>query len=417
LDRRRYFSLNIHKEETPMKKNNTAEIIAIGSELLLGQIQDTNTSYLAGRLHEIGLETAFQTMVGDDRKRMISVIRRALSRSKVVITTGGIGPTEDDLTREIVAEAIGKKLVFHPKLFKIVKSFFDQAGFVMAPNNRKQAFIPSGARVIPNLQGTAPGFIAKTEAGKIMVVLPGVPRELKRMMQETVLPFLAKSLEHDKRLIEYQVLKVCGLGESRVDEQIGDLMRESKNPVIGLLASPGEIRIRITAQGRDKAETQSLIAAMEARIRDRLGMLIYGQGEDTLEGVVAGLLNQNKTSLGLVETFTGGRISQRLQLNKCPLFKGSLVLTPNQSWPFQKSALKGEAQALFLAEKIRAFFSCQIGLGVWVEGKVGEQVLSMALAGKKEGIYSHRIGGFSESLPDRVAVMALDWLRKKLLGV
>jgi nicotinamide-nucleotide amidase len=398
-----------------MKKNNTAEIIAIGSELLLGQIQDTNTSYLAGRLQEVGLETVFQTMVGDDRKRMISVIRRALSRSRVIITTGGIGPTEDDLTREVVAEAIGKKLVFHPKLLKIIKSFFDQAGFVMAPNNRKQAFIPSGARVISNPQGTAPGFIAETEAGKIIVVLPGVPRELKRMMQDTVLPFLTKSLGHDKGLIEYQVLKVCGLGESRVDEQIGDLIRDSKNPVIGLLASPGEIRIRITAQGRNKQETQSRIIPMEARIRERLGMLIYGQGEETLEGVVAGLLTQNKTSLGLVEAFTGGRISQRLQGTGCPYFKGSLILPADQIGPFQKVALNEETQAGLLAEQIRDFLVCDLGLGVWVQGSTGQQTLSMALAGKKEGVYSHRIGGFSESLPDRVAVMALDWLRKRLL--
>lgn len=398
-----------------MKKNNRAEIIAIGSELLLGQIQDTNTSYLAARLQEIGLETAFQTMVGDNRQRMISVIRRALSRSRVVITTGGIGPTEDDLTREAVAEVIGKKLVFHPKLLKGIKSFFDQAGFVMAANNRKQAFLPAGARLIPNPQGTAPGFLSKTEAGRLIVVLPGVPRELKRMMQETVQPFLKKNLGRDKGVIEYQVLKVCGLGESRVDEQIGDLIRGSENPVIGLLASPGEIRIRITARGRDKAETQSLIAPMETRIRERLGSLIFGQGEETLEGVVASLLEEKKIALGIVETFTGGRISQRIQATGCPFFRGSLVLTPGQLWPFQRSALKHEAQALFLAEKIRAFFSSPLGLGVWVEGTTGEQTLSMALAGKKEGVYSHRIGGFSESLPDRVAVMALDWLRKKLV--
>ncbi len=406
--------MSIKKART-MNKNNTAEIIAIGSELLLGQIQDTNTSYLAGRLQEIGIEVAFQTMVGDDRKRMTSVIRRALSRSRVVITTGGIGPTEDDLTREIVAEVTGKELVFHPKLFKLIKSFFDQAGFVMAPNNRKQAFIPAGARVIPNLQGTAPGFMVETEKGSIIVVLPGVPRELKAMMQDTVLPFLKKKLGKEKGLIEYRVLKVCGLGESRVDEQIGDLIRESKNPVIGLLASPGEIRIRITAFGRDKKETQSLIDPMEAKIRERLGVMIFGTGEETLEGVTARLLEEKKISLGIVETFTGGRISQRLKATGCLCFKGGLVLAFEQGWPSQKTILKQEAQALFLAEKIRNFFDCQLGLGVWVEGNPGDQILSMALAGKKTATFSHRIGGFAESLPDRVAVMALDWLRKQLL--
>jgi competence/damage-inducible protein CinA-like protein len=400
-----------------MNKNNTAEIIAIGSELLLGQIQDTNTSYLAGRLQELGIEVAFQTMVGDDRKRMTSVIRRALSRSRVVITTGGIGPTEDDLTREIVAEVTGRKLVFHPKLFKLIKSYFALAGFVMAPNNRKQAFIPAGARVIPNHQGTAPGFMVETEKGNIIAVLPGVPRELKAMMQDTVLPFLKKKLGREKGLIEYRILKVCGLGESRVDEQIGDLIRESKNPVIGLLASPGEIRIRITAFGRDNSETQSLISPVEARIRERLGVMIFGTGEETLEGVTARLLEKKEITLGIVESFSGGRISQRLQATGCPCFKGSLVLVFEQGWPSQNTILRNEAQAIFLAEKIRNFFDCELGLGVWVEGKPGEQILSLALAGIKTDAFSHRIGGFTASLPDRVAVMALDWLRKQLLQV
>jgi len=397
-----------------MKKKNTAEIIAIGSELLLGQIQDTNTSYLAARMQEIGLETAFQTMVGDDRNRMNSVIRQALNRSKVIITTGGIGPTEDDLTREIVAEVCGKKLVFHPKLFLLIKSFFARAGFVMAPHNRKQAYQPAAPRLIPNLQGTAPGFILETVTKRIIVVLPGVPREMKKMVQDTVLPFLKKKLGHDQGLIEYQVLKVCGLGESRVDEQIGDLIRESTNPVIGLLASLGEIRIRITAHGKDKKETQSIIAEMEAKIRERLGTLIFGQGEETLEGVVTGLLDEKKIALALVENFTAGRVSQRLQATTSPWFMGGLLLALGQKWPFVKPAIVKEAMALFLADKIREMFSADLGLAVWVEGKADERTLSLALAGKMEDVFSYRIGGFGDTLPDRVAVMALDWLRKKV---
>jgi nicotinamide-nucleotide amidase len=398
-----------------MNKKNTAEIIAIGSELLLGQILDTNTPYLASRLQGIGLETAFQTMVGDDRKRMISVIRRALGRSRFIITTGGIGPTEDDLTREVVAEVCGRKLIFHPKLFNLIKSFFDRAGFVMAPNNRKQAYLPAGARLIPNLQGTAPGFMVETPRGSIIAVLPGVPREMKRMIEDTVLLFFKKKLGKDQGLIEYKVLKVCGLGESRVDEQIGDLIRESKNPVIGLLASLGEIRIRITAHGRDQKEIQVIIAGMEAKIRERLGVLIFGQGDETLEGVSARLLEQKKWSLSIMETFTAGRISQRLQATDSPFFKGGQVLTSGPGWPFPKPDLVKEAMAMFLAEKIKKTFPVDLGLGVWVEGPAGEQTLSLALTGKKKETISYRIGGFAETLPDRVTVMALDWLRRKLL--
>jgi nicotinamide-nucleotide amidase len=397
------------------RKNPSAEIIAIGSELLLGQIQDTNTTYLAGRLQELGVEVAFQSMVGDDRKRMLSVLRRAVRRSRFIITTGGIGPTEDDLTREVVAEVCGRKLVFQPKLFKLIQSYFDLAGFVMAPNNRKQAFIPAGARVIPNLQGTAPGFMAEAEPGKWIIVLPGVPRELKRMVSESVLPFLAKTLGKEQGLIEYRVLKVCGLGESRVDQQIGDLIRESRNPVIGLLASPGEIRIRITAQGASQKKTQALIAPIEEEIRQRLGVMIFGSGEETLEGVTARGLTEKKVSLGIADAFTGGRIGQRLLSTGCPFFKGGLVLPSGGRWPGQRSSALGEAQAVFLAGKIRTFLSSEVGLGVAIEVTGSERILHLALTGRMKGTYSHKIGGFFETLPDRAAVMALDYLRKELL--
>jgi nicotinamide-nucleotide amidase len=396
-------------------KNTSAAIIAIGSELLLGQIQDTNTSYLAGRLQELGIEVAFQSMVGDDRKQMISVLRLAVSRSRFIITTGGIGPTEDDLTREVVAELCGEKLVFQPKLFKLIQSYFDQAGFVMAANNRKQAFIPAGTRVIPNHQGTAPGFMAQVGAGQWIIVLPGVPRELKRMVSETVLPFLAKTLGKEQGLIEYRVLKVCGLGESRVDEQIGDLIRESKNPVIGLLASPGEIRIRITAHGANQKETRGLIAPMENRIRERLGLMIFGSGEETLEGVTARGLADKSISLGIADAFTGGRIGQRLLATGSPFFKGGLVLSGEGKWPGQRASLKGDAQAVFLAGKIRSFLGSDAGLGIGIEEFGGERTLHLALACKIKGTYSHKIGGFFEMLPERAAVMALDWLRKELM--
>lgn len=395
-------------------KENQAEIIAVGSELLLGRIVDTNTSYLASKLSEIGIEVIFQTMVGDDRKRMRSVLRQALKRSSIIITSGGIGPTEDDLTREVISEVTGKKLIFHPRLFALIKSFFDQAGFMMAPNNRKQALIPAGARPIPNLQGTAPGFILKTEPGPIIAALPGVPRELKRMFVDTVQPFLSQALGRKRGLIETKVLKLCGLGESRVDEQIGDLIRSSKNPVIGLLSSPGEIRISLTARGKDPQETSSLIAAMEAQIRQRLGSLIFGEGEETLEGVVAGLLEQKGIHLGLVETLTAGRISQRLQNRRTRFFKGGWVIPQEGARPLDSSRLSGEEKALTQAREIRSFLESDWGLAVLVEEVEGRQVLYLGLAGTKEESYSHKIGGFSDTLPDRVAVMALDWLRKKL---
>jgi nicotinamide-nucleotide amidase len=266
-----------------MIKDWSAEIIAICSELLLGQIVDTNTSYLAGRFQELGLDLRYSTQVGDDPQRMAKVLSQALKRSRVIVTTGGIGPTEDDLTREVIARISGRKLVFHPRLFNTIRGFFDLAGFVMAPNNRKQAYIPKGAKPVPNPIGTAPGFILETEKGNIIIAVPGVPREMKLLWAETIAPYLREKMGAGLGLIEYKVLKVCGLGESRVDEQIGDLIRSCTNPVIGLLASPGEIRIRLTAVGKSRAETDAHIRTTAEQIRSRLGHLIFGEDEETLD--------------------------------------------------------------------------------------------------------------------------------------
>ena len=254
-----------------MTKEWTAEIAAIGSELLLGQIIDTNTSYLAACFQELGIEVRYSTQVGDDPRRMAEVLSRALKRSRIILTTGGIGPTEDDLTREVIARITGRKLVFHPKLLRIIQGYFDLAGFVMAPNNRKQAYIPAGAHILPNPIGTAPGFILETEKGHLIITVPGAPRELKRMWPAAIVPFLQKKMGTDLGLIEYKVLKVCGLGESRVDEQIGDSDPGSTNPVIGLLASPGEIRIRLTARGKNRETTQKLIQTAADQIPGTIG--------------------------------------------------------------------------------------------------------------------------------------------------
>ena len=399
-----------------MPKEWTAEIVAIGSELLLGQIVDTNTSTLAARFQELGIEVRYATQVGDDPRRMAEVLTRALKRSRVTITTGGIGPTEDDLTREVIARITGRKLVFHPKLLRIIQGYFDLAGFVMAPNNRKQAYIPAGAQTLLNPIGTAPGFILETEKGRLIITVPGVPRELKRMWSESIAPFLQKKMGTDRGLIEYKVLKVCGLGESRVDEQIGDLIRESVNPVIGLLASPGEIRIRLTAHGKNREETQILLKHTADQIRQRLGPVIFGEDEDTLEGTVARQLEEQGLSLAVADAFTGGRISQRLQTTRSPLVKGGWIIQNPAGWPLQPEG-NSNHPGLSLARSIRKKLSADCGVGVAVTEKEGRQVLHLgcALRARSE-TYEHPIGGPSALLADRVTVMALDWLRKILLA-
>ena len=398
-----------------MPKEWTAEIVAIGSELLLGQIIDTNTSYLAARFQELGIEVRYSTQVGDDPRRMAEVLSRALKRSRITITTGGIGPTEDDLTREVIARITGRKLVFHPKLLRIIQGYFDLAGFVMAPNNRKQAYIPAGAQTLLNPIGTAPGFILETEKGHLIITVPGVPRELKRMWSEAIAPFLQKKMGAARGLIEYKVLKVCGLGESRVDEQIGDLIRGSTNPVIGLLASPGEIRIRLTARGKNREATQNLIQTAADQIRERLGPVIFGEDEDTLEGTVVRQLEQQGLTLAVADAFTCGRIFQRLQATRSLQVKGGWVIQNLAGWPL-KIKRPGKNPGLSWARSIRKELSADCGLGIFVAENEGRQVLHLGCAlGDRSENYEHPIGGPAGVLADRVTVMALDWLRKMLL--
>jgi nicotinamide-nucleotide amidase len=201
-----------------------AEVIAIGSELLLGQIVDTNSSYIAKRLAENGIELVQTTTVGDDLQRMKEVIKEAINRSQIVITTGGIGPTEDDLTREAIAEVFQHPLMFQPHLMEQIEELFKKRGFRMAESNRKQAYVPEGAIPIENPKGTAPGFIVETSNGAILSI-PGVPLEMEYLMDNTVIPYLRKRFDIKHQVIQYKVLRACGLGESAIGLQIKDLMK------------------------------------------------------------------------------------------------------------------------------------------------------------------------------------------------
>src|SRR5512136_1642254 len=252
-----------------------AEIIAIGSELLLGQLVDTNSSYIAKRLAENGIELIQTTTVGDDLQRMKEVIREATDRSQIVITTGGIGPTEDDLTRQALAEVFERPLAFQPHLMEQIEVLFKKRGFRMAESNRRQAYIPEGSIPIENPKGTAPGFIVEYAKGSI-ISIPGVPLEMEYLMENTLIPYLRRRFDIKHQVIQYKVLRACGLGESAIGLQIKDLMKESQNPSVGTLASIGDIRIRITAKAESPEAASNLIQKMEQEIKKRLGLLIYG---------------------------------------------------------------------------------------------------------------------------------------------
>ncbi|MBM4348161.1 MAG: CinA family nicotinamide mononucleotide deamidase-related protein, partial [Deltaproteobacteria bacterium] len=280
-----------------------AEIIAIGSELLLGQIVDTNTSHIARRLAENGIELVQTATVGDNLQRIKEVLREAIARSNIIITTGGIGPTEDDLTREAVAEVFNRPLQFQPHLMEQIEALFKKRGFRMSENNRKQAFIPEGGIPIENPKGTAPGFIVEYANGAI-ISIPGVPAEMEYLLEASVLPYLRKRFELERQIIQYKVLRACGLGESAIGLQIKDLMKQNQNPSVGTLASIGDIKIRITAKADSPLEASSLIETMEGKIRERLGILIYGVDEETLHGNVTREMERLNITLSVVETFT-----------------------------------------------------------------------------------------------------------------
>jgi len=287
------------------------EIITIGSELLLGQIQDTNSTFLAAELARIGVDVRFRTSVGDSSEDMTMALNSALGRSDLVITTGGLGPTEDDLTREVVATVSGVPLVFKQELMDQIDAVFKRYGYRMPESNRKQAYIPEGAEAIENPVGTAPAFVNKIR-GKPVICLPGVPRELKYLWANAVASWIKKRFALRENMVTYRVLKAAGIGESKVDTLIGDIIRKSQNPKIGLLASPGEIKIRITAEAKDKEDALRLITPLEQEIKSRLGNKIFGVDDETLESVVSRLLLARGLETVVLETFTCGKMAERL---------------------------------------------------------------------------------------------------------
>jgi nicotinamide-nucleotide amidase len=288
-----------------------AEIVAIGSELLLGQIVDTNSAWMAQRLAEIGVNLFYKTIVGDNTGRMREIISRALERSDVVITSGGIGPTEDDLTRELVAEVTGRQLVLDPQLLQQIEERFRKRGFIMTKNNEKQAYIPVGAIPLENPNGTAPSFIVEDPRG-VIISLPGVPFEMKWLFEQRVIPYLRDTFDL-REMIVSRVLKIAEVGESSVDDRIGRLIRTSTNPTVGVLAHPGQVDVRISVKTDDIDKAYALIAPVEEEVRAAFTHHVFATDNETMEGVVGRLLKARGVSVAVIEDLTGGLIAQHLQ--------------------------------------------------------------------------------------------------------
>ena len=283
------------------------EILAVGTEILLGDIINTNAQYIAKRLSEEGIFVYHQSVVGDNPERLKQAYDLAFSRSDLVITTGGLGPTKDDLTKEVAFEYFGKASVCHEESLNLIKEYFAKINRPLGKTNEKQAYFPADAIVLKNNNGTAPGCIID-EAGKILIMLPGPPREMKAMFEESVIPYLRK---YSNEILVSKVLRVIGVGESTAAELIGDLI-DNENPTVAPYAKEGEMVFRITAKAKDEQEAQRLIIPVEAKIKSLLGDNIYGEGDITLEDVVGKMLVEKGLTIATAESCTGGMVAARL---------------------------------------------------------------------------------------------------------
>ena len=287
-----------------------AEILCIGTELLLGHTVNTNSSDLSRWLAESGIEVYHHSVVGDNAPRIQQALRLALSRSDVVLVTGGLGPTVDDITIAAIAQGLGRPLVFHPNIFSKIRARFRKAGAPMAPEVRRQALLPQGGRAIDNPVGTAPGMILEEE-GRLIITLPGVPSELTSMMEGQVLPYLRRRFPSPGILLS-RTLKLTGLPESTVNHRVKDVLKLSGAVTVGIYAHLLEVDLRITAKASSEKGCRSLIRPIDSTIRRRLGRYVFGADEETLEEIVVQILRRKRKTLCIAESCTGGLISDRL---------------------------------------------------------------------------------------------------------
>lgn len=306
-----------------------AEIISIGTEILLGQITDTNASYLASKLPELGIDLLWVTQVGDNLGRLRDCLERAWNRSDLVLTTGGLGPTEDDLTREAIAEIMGEELRVDPDLERGIKEFFSSRSFPMPESNIKQATIIPSAQVIPNPRGTAPGWWVE-RGGKLLIAMPGPPSEMQRMWEKEVTGRLRHRLGHE--IILSRTIKTLLMAESAVDEMVSHFL-SSTNPTLAVYAKLDGIHLRLTAKAQSKEEAEELISRREDDIRSLLGDSVWGYDDETLESVVGALLTEKGLTLATMESCTGGLLANTITdiPGSSNYFKGGLVAYTNEA--------------------------------------------------------------------------------------
>ncbi len=349
---------------------NSAEIITIGTEMLLGDLVDTNTAWLSARLATLGVGVYRHTTVGDNRVRIASVLREAAARADLVVTTGGLGPTSDDLTNECLAAVTGRGMVEYPEAREHVDEMFRKFGRKPTPNNYKQALFPEGTELIPNPLGTAMGTLLEAD-GTLFATLPGVPSEMKRMFEETLEPLI--QARSDGSIVS-RTLWFAGIGESALAEQVQDFL-DATDPTVAPLAGQGKVRLRITTRAATQEEAEEKIAPVEREILSRLGDYFFGEDDETLESAVGRLLKERGATLALAESCTGGLLAKRLTdiAGSSAYFKEGLITYSNESkerWlgvPEEMLLEHGavsEPVARKMAEGVREIAGADYGLSV-----------------------------------------------------
>lgn len=409
----------------------TAEIISVGTELLLGDITNTNAQYLARQLAAFGINLFRQTVVGDNPKRLREAYREAFSRADLVITTGGLGPTEDDLTKETAAEYFGRKMILHEPSLEKIKGYFEKMRVDMTNGNVKQAYIPEGAKVLPNDNGTAPGCLLEAD-GKAIVMLPGPPFEMQPMFENSVIPYLRGKQDC---VFVSRVLRLCGIGESLVEERVIDLLDNQTNPTIAPYAKNSEVILRITAKGGDEREAAKLIKPVADEVYKRFGILIYGEGETTLEETVVKLLKGKNLTIALAESCTGGLLTARL-VNVAGvsdvLTEGAVTYSNNakihrlgvSEQTLDNFGAVSSQTAVEMAEGIARTAKAQVGLSVTgiagPDGGTKEKPVGLVYVGLyingKTAYTQLNLTGDRERIRNRTVVNALDFLRYNLIN-
>jgi nicotinamide-nucleotide amidase len=400
------------------------EVVAVGTELLLGQIVDTNSSWIGEQLALVGIDSHFQVKVGDNAGRMEFCIRQALKRSDAVVCCGGLGPTQDDITRDVIAQIMGVEMVRDDTIAAHIRDIFEGRGRVMPENNLRQADVPEGASTIAQMPGTAPGLVCPLTIDgveKVIYAVPGVPHEMREMMLGTVLDDL-RQRGGDASVIRSRVMRTWGYGESAIAETLADrvdALDESGHATIAFQASGIEgIKVRITTKAPDEAAAEAIIAKEEAHIRELLGDYIFGIDDESMETVVLGLLRQQGLSFAAAENLTGGIMSTRMTAldPKMEIYRGATIAPHGTNEA--ALALSGEDRAVAAAMHAREMIGTDIGIAALAphddeDHPPGTVFVAVVLPDRAEA-KTVALPGVLSRMRSYAVITALDLLRKRL---